>query len=119
MVQSRRGRKWWGTGVLKTELLSGRIRGNAAGELTLDDQLRYQNISVVEPLKETPSPTPSSSQSRLLDEVGRKSRRNIATSFPSNSAIPQVVLQALQNKPAPVIIEQDKITSVVSGHDEH
>ena len=105
-------RKFYATGNLRDEYLSGIIQRPGVLECNLKTQngstesaRSASKTPVVQPLEKTPSPSNLGSKSNRISEIVGRSRRSLAM-IPTN--IPDCVSDVLSNKGVPVLLSQEK-----------
>lgn len=113
IVQNERERRYYATGSLREEYLSGSLRGSGKEEVLAEQGINCNNGAVVCPLEATPSPSgPPREQgfNRALDIVGHpRSRRSLrmGTEDTGRAVVPEPVRKLLADKPVPVVLSQD------------
>ena len=112
MVQNSRERRFFGTGSLREDYLTGKLRGVSKEEVHDAGGESIINGSVLCPLQVTPSPSTTGQ-----DDIGRvpaivgvtrcPRSLDMGLSISGDGDIPQPVRKLLTDKPIPVVLDRD------------
>jgi len=107
IVESERERRFFGTGKLREELLTGKLQSRECKE-TPEESL-HGKINVL-PLSDTPSPCEDEPQSKVAKIIKSSTRRslNVIMNEAGCSRVPDKVLDVVTNKATPVLRQTEK-----------
>ena len=108
MVQNSRERRFFGTGSLREDYLTGKLRGVSKEEVHDAGEESIVNGSVLCPLQVTPSPSTTGQDDIGIVGVTRCCRSlDMGLSISGDGDIPQPVRKLLTDKPIPVVLDRD------------
>ena len=107
IIENERERRYFGTGKLREDFLSGKLQSKDCKETT-EETLGDTKIL---PLTDTPSPANKETVSKIDRIVKASTRRSLNESISrasTSSQVPARVMEVLTSKAAPILRESEK-----------